>query len=116
MIFCAKNEDGIPTWKLVLEGKKTVTRRLKPLPVGKEFAIQPGRGKKAVARGRVLSCWISHEYDFYQGDYRTSLRYLEEEAQKEGFKTWKGLTAWFVKHYININDTYRIEFELIKKE
>jgi len=45
MIFIAKNEDDIPTWKLALEGKKRVTRRMTPLAVGKEFAIQPGRGK-----------------------------------------------------------------------
>jgi hypothetical protein len=126
VIFCAKNEDGVPTWKLVLEGKKTITRRLKPMSIGKEFAIQPGRGKKAVARGKVIDCWNSkvHEDYFFIGlEYITQkkkveadrLAYCDVEAALEGFKTWQGLRNWFFKHKININDTYRIEFKLIKE-
>ena len=49
MIFCSKNEDGIPAWQLVLNGQKDVTRRTKPLPIGRIFAVQPGRGKKQYA-------------------------------------------------------------------
>jgi hypothetical protein len=126
MIFCAKNEDGIPTWKLVLEGKKTVTRRLKPLPVGKEFAIQPGRGKKVVARGKVVDCqhtwswwldwmlgqldqkWLSMPFTYKKR------KFLTKEAHKEGFKSWEGLIIWFKEHKIDINNTYRIEFELLE--
>lgn len=125
MIFCAKNEDGIPTWKLVLEGKKTVTRRLKPMLVGKEFAIQPGRGKRAVARGKVTLCCNSKAYKanaillmrYTNIDYlvATIQAFLEEEARKEGFKSYEGLLVWFVNHKININNTYRIEFEVIEK-
>jgi len=122
VIFCAKNEDGIPTWKLVLEGKKTVTRRLKPMPIGKEFAIQPGRGKKAVARGKIIGCekttywwWDSLNRLIDEPFYpRRKNWFLVREARKEGFKTWQGLLDWFAEHKININDTYRIEFELVK--
>jgi len=120
MIFCAKNEDGVPTWKLVLEGKKTVTRRLKPMPVGKEFAIQPGRGKKAVARGKVISCikhidWVKSI--FPKASTTLQLRNFQFiEVHKEGFKVWQGLINWFEEHKININDTYRIEFELIPED
>jgi len=110
MIFIAKNEDGIPTWKLIQDGKKTVTRRLKPLLAGKEFAVQPGRGKFAVCRCKVIHCmshlvWIKL--------HRDGSASLKEEAQKEGFNNWIELTDWFDKKGINIEDTFRIAFELI---
>ena len=40
------------TYKLVLAGNKTHTRRLKRprMTVGKSYAVQPGRNKKSVAR------------------------------------------------------------------
>ena len=41
MIFSSRNETGRMAWQLVLEGRKTITRRLKPMPVGKEFPVQP---------------------------------------------------------------------------
>ena len=115
MIFIAKNEDGIPTWKLALEGKKTVTRRLKPLPVGKEFAIQPGRGKFAVCRGKVVSCMPSFiHFNFFR--YEMNVReYKESEAHKESFVSWRGLMRFFQDKKINFADTSRIEFELIRK-
>jgi hypothetical protein len=129
VIFCAKNEDGVPTWKLVLEGKKTVTRRLKPMPIGKEFAIQPGRGKKAVARGKVINCEVTFNWWFdwvgknmFNPFFKYKKRqFLKREAYKEGFKTWKGLSDYF--HQENkglivktISGTYRIEFELVKED
>lgn len=106
MIFASVNEGGVPAWKLVLQGKKTVTRRLKPLEVGKVFAIQPGRGKKAVAWARVVSC-ISQEKWLW--DYPK----FEDDAVKEGFKTWYGVRKWFKQHELDVEKTYRIEFELI---
>jgi len=124
MIFCAKNEEGIPTWQLVLKGKKTVTRRLKPMPIGKEFAIQPGRGKKAVARGKVISCWeskifrdIAYEVLGLRNKYSPEIseKFHQREAVKEGFESIEGLLSWFFDKGININDTYRIEFEVIEK-
>lgn len=114
MIFIAKNEDGIPSWKLVLEGKKTVTRRLKPLPVGKEFAVQPGRGKFAVCRARVISCMDCKPWYEQEIAEKGNEDLLDEEANKEGFETWEGLINWFVSKYgEHLPSFFRIEFELI---
>ena len=113
MIFIAKNEEGIPSWKLIQQNQKTVTRRLKPMPVGKDFAICPGRGKFAVCRAEVISCYNSKEYFNY---YRTETKveeYLENEAHREGFNSWRGLINWFKKRGINIDDLYRIEFKIL---
>ena len=68
MIFAAKNEKGEPTWRLAKERRKRVTSRVKPLEVGKTFAIQPGRGKKAVCRARVVSCINRLEHCHEQND------------------------------------------------
>lgn len=112
MIFIAKNEGGIPTWGLAQTGRKTVTRRIKPLPVGKEFAIQPGRGCFAVCRARVVSCvnsldhWHLHKSDI--------CHYKESEAHLEGFVSWRGLMQFFEKNKIQFMDTFRIEFEVIE--
>ena len=111
MIFIAKNEKGTPTWKLALQGKKKVTRRMKPLPVGKEFAVQPGRGKFAVCRGRVVSCVNS--LDHWHGHKGDICSYKESEAHLEGFISWDGLMQFFGKNKIQFVDTYRIEYELI---
>jgi hypothetical protein len=127
MIFCAKNEDGIPTWKLILEGKKTVTRRLKPMPIGKEFAIQPGRGKKAIARGKVIDCHLHLDWELLAFSHikdlngiidsnQEKMRIYQLEAEREGFTSFHGLFNWLRKNLININDTYRIEFELVKED
>jgi len=115
MIFIAKNENGEPSWKLIQEGKKDVTRRIKPLPVGKEFAVQPGRGKFAVCRARVVSC-VRHE-DWVESIWRTitfkELQIkLDEEAKREGFDKWLSLYNWFENRNILLIDLYRIEFEL----
>lgn len=118
MIFCAKNEDGIPTWKLVLAGEKIVTRRMKPMPIGKTFAVCPGRGKKAVCRAEVTDCQLSkvhwHVYAHNKELFENIQEYKQEEADCEGFKTWDGLMRWFQKHNIQFADTFRIEFKVIK--
>lgn len=117
MIFCAKNEKGEPTWQLAKEGRKTVTRRPKPLPVGKEFAIQPGRGKFAVCRGRVISCMSHREWILSEGKpghiIVLGTRFLDKEAKKEGFDSWVDLVDWFNKRKQKIENMFRIEFELV---
>ena len=115
MIFCSKNEDEVPAWELVLKGKKTVTRRKKPLEVGKVFAVQPNRCKKAVCRAKVISCvkhleWSDKNTPFDRSKY---YKILKDEAHKEGFEEWIGLLDWFDTRNIDINETYRIEFEVI---
>lgn len=112
MIFIAKNEKEIPSWKLILEGTKTITRRLKPLPVGKEFAVQPGRGKHAVCKARVITLCTSIDH-FHKFGYDTGsiVDYKESEAHKEGFESWGGLMRFFQDKKIQFADTFRIEFE-----
>lgn len=119
MIFAAKNEKGIYTWKLVLDGDKTVTRRLKPVRVGKIRAVQPGRGKKAICKIKILEC-VPHRgraiglYDLSHDAVDRFQKALDREAEKEGFCSWKGLLEWFDAKGINISDTFRIEFKLVK--
>jgi len=115
MIFIAKNEDGDPSWKLVQEGRKTVTRRLKPLPVGKEFAVQPGRGKFAICRARVISCMSSMGHYERNADGTFLKEYREHEAHLEGFSSWDGIMKFFQKKGIQFKDTFRIEFEVISR-
>lgn len=103
LIFSARNEYGEPLWRLVLEGKKTVTRRTKPLAAGKEFAVQPGRGQRAVCRAVVVSC----EKEGLQHCH-------EDEAKKEGFKSWEGLRNWLKEHNSKRLPLYRIEFKVLK--
>lgn len=116
MIFVAKNEKGETTWKLAQKGIKTVTRRMKHMDVGKEFAIQPGRGKVAVCRATVISCVNSldhyHEFAWDLKKTKPIGWYKESEAKKEGFNSWDGLMQYFQKHDINFMDTFRIEFKL----
>ncbi len=103
--------------RAVLAGRKTVTRRLVSdnprspwwrercgLGAGKPFAVCPGRGKRAVARARVISA------------SRVALGWLDEaEAGREGFAS----VAAFELAFAAINGGYdpravvwRIEFEL----
>ena len=115
MIFISKNEDGIPAWKLILGGSKTISRRPKPVEPGKIRAVQPGRTKKGIAHIEIINC-ISHKqwWNNMIDDFCFNEFDLEKEARAEGFKSWGGLLSWFEAHKININDTYRIEFELLE--
>jgi hypothetical protein len=79
MIFSAINEDGEPLWKLVLDGKKTVTRRLKPHPIGSIRAIQPKRTSKAIGHIKILDC--RKELYFGQGVANTETEAHLEELQ-----------------------------------
>ena len=118
MIFISKNEKGIPAWKLIMQGKKTVTRRLKPEPVGAIRAVCPGRGKEAVCYIKIISCmthlqWRKKEVDGFSSTY--ILQRYAIETKREGFDEWCSLIEWFQSHKIKINDTYRIEFKVVKK-
>jgi len=118
MIFCSRNEDGEYAWKLIMEGRKTVTRRLKPIVVGKVVAVQPNRGRKAVGYIRITSCMLSTEWVFaMKGLNVCSELALLQEANREGFGCWQSLIAWFSNHkpLIRLDDTYRIGFELIRR-
>lgn len=115
MIFVSKNEDGVPAWELILKDEKTVTRRLKPVEVGKIIAVCPGRGKFAVCKAKVLSC---EEDEFWQERQirEAAGNWWTEEAHKEGFKTWDGLWEWIRGHHKGpLPKMYRIEFEAVNK-
>lgn len=111
MIFCSKNEDGIPKWKQVLEGNATVTRRLKPIRALTIFAVQPNRCQKAVCHAKVKSCM--RHLDWIDTVPITDDVPFLKEAGREGFKSWNGLLAFFEDKRIDIMDTYRIEFEVM---
>jgi len=107
MIFCSKNEYEIPAWQLILEGKKTVTRRTKPVEIGRSVAVQPGRGKKAVCRIKVLSCIDADEWD-----KKHAATEFQKEAEKEGFEFWDSLWEWIENKYGKpFPKLWRIEFK-----
>jgi len=114
MIFISKNEKGEPAWRLIQEGRKRVTRRLKPVTVGKILAVQPGRGKKAVGYIRVISC--ENSFNHFMSSHFFPF-WTQSEATKEGFESWDGLISWFnnQKTVVRLDDTFRIEFELVKQ-
>lgn len=89
----------------VLSGEKTVTRRRSSrYVVGREYAVQPGRGQFHVAHVRVLSVRTGP-----MGEVGG------EEAQREGFTSWGGFINYWEKMYgsIDFSETVaRIEFEL----
>lgn len=119
MIFVAKNEDGEPTWKLIQEKKKTVTRRPDGKMIyklGKDYAIQPGRGKFAICRAKVVSCMLHGEWVdtfWYNSKFIEVVKIFDEEAKKEGFQKWINLYNWLTKKGLQLKDLHRIEFELI---
>jgi len=113
LIFAARNENGESTCDLVLDGSKTVTRRLRPVEVGKIRAVQPGRGKHAQGYIRVLGCVNSmdHYWQFAPGmDLGV---FKDQEAALEGFCSWRGLMQYLMDHNVSFDDTFRIEFEVI---
>ena len=116
MIFCARNDVEAPTWELVLNGTKLVTRRVKPEPVGAVRAVCPGRGKKAVCRVRIVSCELESKWwaRFKGLKYNDLGRVLEREAKLEGFGSWEALQKWLHNH-TDRKPLYRIGFEIIEK-
>ena len=115
MIFISKNENGIPAWRLILDGSKTVTRRIKPIEPGSIRAVQPGRTKKGIAHIEIIEC-ISHSewWDNMMDSQCFTEDDLQREARAEGFNSWGGLLSWFKNRKINIDDTYRLKFELME--
>jgi hypothetical protein len=105
MIFQSRNESRRKKYDWIMSlpvGAYFVTRRLKPVKVGKVIAIQPGRGKKAGCWAEVLSCERHKEiYNLY-------------EIILEGFRTEKGLLDYFIQHKIDIDKTYRILMRKVK--
>ena len=100
----------------ILAGEKTVTRRPvkydpagEPLPCryepGRDYALQPGRGKKAVGRIRVLDV------------RREPLAEVDTaDARREGFYGGPEFAAYWSKLYGSYDPTElvdRIEFELL---
>lgn len=122
MIFSSRNEDGELASDLVLAGRKTVTRRVRPQPVGAIRAVQPGRAKKGVGFIKILSCvddevWKDNlNSTNLPSDCFKKTKILEDEAHREGFKTWEGLWTWIYAHVKQwpLPVLYRIEFELIE--
>ena len=105
MIFISKNESGLAKsdWIASLKlGAHFVTRRKKPVKVGVVKAIQPGRGMKGIAKGKVVSC-MKHT------DWSHPFSFTQIEAELEGFNSWEGLVGWLEEHGIDISETYRVE-------
>ena len=120
----------------ILVGEKTVTRRPVsygwthgsvqpkriPLPCkykpGRTYAVQPGRGKKAVGRILIL--------DVQRGELRErplgcgpigGSQWTEAEARREGFATWEDLAEYWCCLYGSYDPTQlvnRIEFALLE--
>lgn len=102
----------------VLAGEKTVTRRLvsdNPQSPwwrerciyieGKEFAVQPGRGKASVGRARVISCTQERMRDM-----------SKREARLEGFPSVEQFAIAFeeINGCLPLNKTvWRVEFEVV---
>lgn len=93
----------------VLDGSKTQTRRRDKggpcrYKAGKTYAVQPGRGKKAIGRIRVLSV---------RPELMTQLD--DEEARLEGFKNTGEFAAKWLAIYGKgswLDIVWRIEFTL----
>lgn len=120
MIFAAKNEDDESTCDLVLSGEKTVTRRKiggRVYEVGKDYAVQRGRGKKQEGRIKILSRMTHNDWIKNQAipGHLTiiGMPFLHKEARREGFKSWNGLLAYAIENKLDIMKTIRYEFELV---
>ncbi len=129
MIYVSRNEKGESKAALIAAmkiGEHWSTRRSKPISVGVVRAVQPGRGKRAVAYGKVVSCelhrdWLKRLVEetviMGYGECQISelyAAYLKAEARRECFESWTGLLNWFSDHEIDINSCWRIEFEKAK--
>lgn len=112
----------------ILAGEKSVTRRpVKPgnslhgpdcrpckYKVGKDYAVQPGRGQKAVARIRVVAV---QRTALEPSNYTLSL--LVREGRREGFADWQAFRDYWRALYRSFDATQlvdRIEFELLGLE
>lgn len=95
----------------ILEGKKTVTRRLpkgrQPAIVGKIHKLKIDRTKKTYGLILITDCYLE------------AIKNIDDkEAKKEGFETRKEYLDYFMNiNNINVLDdhdlVWRIEFELL---
>ena len=121
MIFGAKNEDGISTCDLVLQKKKTVTRRLMSGRIYEEdrdYAVQPSRTSKSVGRIKIISSvphndWMDDKINHLSKEEQK--RALNIEAKKEGFNSWSSLVKYFIDNKIEPYRIIRYEFELLNE-
>jgi len=91
----------------VLTGEKTVTRRAIRgetcrYRVGRTYAVQPGRGQRAVARIRVLDVSITDDF----------LHLSPGEVRREGFNSLSHFLGRWASLHGNFDPCWRIEFEL----
>lgn len=106
MIFSAKNEKGEPLWRLVLEGRKVVTRRTKTIQIGKIRAVQSKRGGKSLGYIEIISCVDDEEWCDKHIPQET-----KAEARREGYYTWEGLWEFLRSHTPKSARLYRMEFK-----
>jgi hypothetical protein len=109
--------------QLVVEGRKTVTRRrVKFLDgperpwlaaecrykVGRTYAVQPGRGKKAIGRIRILNVWRESSFG--------AVRVEWGGLRREGFQSYSAFEAYLRRLYGGVpsGPVDRIEFELVE--
>lgn len=112
MKFFSVNKEGVPAHELIAKGVKTVTRRSKPKKVGSIHEVYSPKGIVKSLRIRVTSCQTHEEWN--RDNFVFGFR-RQEEAEREGFGTWKELIEWFKTHNFNIHQTYRIGFEVVKR-
>ena len=81
------------TYQLVLSGRKTQTRRIRPprVTVGRSYAVQPGRGKKSVGRIVVTGVWQERLGDLSEEDARAE----GYKTREEFFESWKRIHGSF---------------------
>ena len=121
MIFGVRNEDGERTFDLVMKGKKTVTRRLlngRKYEVYGLYAVQSGRTRKSSGKIKILSRMLHKDWwqeRVYPLSDKGKEYILQNEAEREGFKSWDGLMNYFKENEIDPMDLIRYEFVLICK-
>ena len=114
MIFSSVNESGEPAWKMVLDGRKTITRRRNPIDVGTVLGVRATRTGKELGKIRVVSCVPHMDWQrCIPGDECDILSEWAREVKREGFNSLPGLLDWLTTHGIDIEDTFRIEFEVV---
>jgi hypothetical protein len=113
------------TWQMVISGAKTQTRRLpqpndrwswitdsepityrndrKQWQVGNTYAVQVGRGKKGIARIRIINIW--QESDVYN--------ISQADIQAEGFETRADFIDTWESMHGDVADAWVLEFELV---
>jgi len=94
---------------MIGRGTKTQTRRLRrgPYKVGGVYAVQPGRGKKAVGHIRIKRIW------------QEKLLYMtEDDVRAEGFEAWHNfITVFYALNNITkplIAPVWAFEFEVVE--